>query len=101
MSLRDVQNFTARIYTDAQLRREFLSAPEKFGKQNNLTEREISELIGVLPDEINFFADSLFSKRLREVEKLLPLTKRILTTDFEKHFREFAVQYTPESIKKR
>lgn len=100
MSLLDVQNFLARIYTDEVLRRQFSSAPEKVGTENNLTEKEVAELIGILPDEINFFADSLRWKRLREVEKLLPLTKKVLAADFESHFREFANQFTPESIKK-
>jgi len=100
MSLLDVQNFTARIYTDENLRREFSAAPDDIGKQNNLTETEIGELVGILPDEINRFAESLFWKRLREVEKLLPLTKRITGADFEIYFREFANGFTPESIKK-
>lgn len=100
MSLLDVQNFLARIYTDENLRREFLDTPEKVGRENNLTEKEIAELTAVLPDEINFFADSLFWKRLREVEKLLPLTKKAFAADFVKYFHEFAIRFTPESIKK-
>ncbi len=100
MSLLDVQNFTARIYTDENLRREFLSAPEQTGRENNLSEKEIVELAAVFPEELNFFVESLVYKRLRAVEKLLPLTARALAEDFEKHFREFAVKYTPESIKK-
>lgn len=100
MSLLDVQNFTARLYTDENLRREFLIAPVEIGKVNNLSEKEIAELTEILPAELNFFADSLRRKRLREVEKLLPLTRKALADDFEKHFREFANQFTPESIKK-
>lgn len=100
MSLLDVQNFTARIYTDENIRREFSAAPQKIGKQNNLTETEIAELVEILPDEINFFADSLRWKRLREVEKLLPLTKRIFAADFEVLFNEFSNGFTPTSIKK-
>ncbi|HLM61143.1 MAG TPA: hypothetical protein VK308_10080, partial [Pyrinomonadaceae bacterium] len=72
----------------------------RVGKENHLTEKEILELAEILPAELNFFAESLFWKRLREVEKLLPETKRILAADFENYFREFADQFTPESIKK-
>ena len=100
MSLLHAQNFLARIYTDAQLRREFLSSPEQVGKENHLTEKEIVELAEILPAELNFFAESLFWKRLREVEKLLPVTKRVLAAEFENYFREFADQFTPVSIKK-
>jgi len=100
MSLLDVQNFTARLYTDENLRREFLSAPDDIGKINNLSGKEIAELAAVLPAELNFFADSLRWKRQREVEKLLPLTKKALGENYEKQFREFANQFTPASIKK-
>ncbi len=100
MSLLDAQNFLARIYTDENLRRKFLAAPEQTGRENNLSEKEIAELAAVFPEELNFFADSLICKRLRAVEKLLPLTARALAEDYEKYFREFAVRYAPESIKK-
>ncbi len=95
MSLHDAQNFLARIYTNENLRREFLSAPEKTGRENNLSEKEIAEFAAIFPAELSFFAESLVYKRLRAVEKLLPLTARALAGDYEKHFREFAIQYTP------
>ena len=100
MSLLDAQNFLANVYTDENLRREFLSAPEKTGRENNLSEKEIAELAALFPEELNFFAESLIHKRLRAVEKLLPVTAKSLKGNFENCFREFAVQYTPESIKK-
>jgi hypothetical protein len=100
MSLLEVQNFLARIYTDKDLRRAFFAEPEKIGLEAGLSENEIAELKQVLPEELNFFAESLFYKRLREVEKFLPLTKESLGKDFETYFREFAGQFVPTSIKK-
>lgn len=100
MSLLDVQNFTARIYTDEALRREFFLAPEQIGKENNLTERETAELAEVYPEELNSFAESLVLKRLREVEKLLPLTRRHSGADFARRFREFSQTFNPQSVKK-
>lgn len=100
MSLLDTQNFLARLYTDENLRREFLSAPEKIGQENDLDEREIAELAAVFPDELNAFAESLVWKRLREAEKLLPLTRAKLNRDFERHFRKFARNFNSASIKK-
>ena len=100
MSLLDVQNFLARLYTDESLRREFSSAPEKIGKVNNLNEKEIAELTEILSAELNLFADSLRWKRLREVEKLLPLTKQVLAEEFEIYFHEFANQFLPATVKK-
>jgi|SRR5215213_542430 len=100
MSLQDVQNLLARIFTDEDLRLRFLAEPEKTGAENNLSDAEIIQIKQLLPEQINFFADSLFYKRLREVEKFLPLTRKVLNKDFEKYFREFANQFQPQTIKK-
>lgn len=100
MSLLETQNFLARIYTDENLRREFVSAPEKIGAENNLNFEEIAELARILPEDLNSFSEALFYKRLREVEKLLPLTRKISIKEFERHFRAFTGSFLPESNKK-
>jgi hypothetical protein len=65
-----------------------------------LSKAEIEDLAAVLPEELNFFADSLFWKRLRETEKFLPLTKRVLGEYFARYFREFSQNFNPRSVKK-
>jgi hypothetical protein len=101
MSLTDLQNFLARLYTDENLRRDFLREPENCGAENNLSADEIAQIKQILPEQIEFFADSLVYKRLREVEKLLTLTRKAAgKNDFEKYFREFAGNFQPSSIKK-
>lgn len=100
MSLLEQQNLLARLYTDENLRRAFLSAPDKIGKENRLSASEIAEIVQIIPVEIEFFAGSLFWKRLREVEKILPLTREVLGKEFSKLFREFSQNFNPQSIKK-
>lgn len=100
MSLLEQQNFLAKVFTDELLREKFLSAPENVGKENNLSETEIEQICQVLPEQIKFFADSLFYKRLHEVEKILPLTRKVLGKKFETYFREFANEFLPKTIKK-
>lgn len=100
MSLHEQQNFLARLYTDAELRRDFLSEPAKIGAENDLSHSEIAELAEILPEELNFFAESLFWKRLRETEKFLPLTKEFAGDDFIDYFREFSQKYNPQTVKK-
>ena len=100
MSLQKQQNLLAKLYTDAEFRRAFLSEPEKIGAENDLSKKEIAEIAGIMPEELNFFADSLFWKRLREVEKFLPLTRKVLAKDFSKYFREFSRIFNPQSVKK-
>jgi len=100
MSLLEQQNFLAKVFTDENLREKFLSEPESVGKENNLSETEIEQIRQVLPEQIKFFADSLFYKRLHEVEKFLPLTRKVLGKKFETYFREFANEFLPNTIKK-
>jgi len=100
MSLKEQQNLLAKLYTDAEFRRAFLSKPEKIGAENLLDESEISEIGEIMPEELEFFAESLFWKRLREVEKFLPLTRKLSGDDFIEHFREFSQTFHPQSVKK-
>lgn len=100
MSLLEQQNFLAKVFTDEHLREKFLSEPENVGRENNLSETEIEQIRQLLPEQIKFFADSLFYKRLHEVEKFLPLTRKVVGKKFEFHFREFANEFLPNTIKK-
>jgi hypothetical protein len=100
MSLQKQQDFLARIFTDENLRQNFLSESEKIGAENNLSESEIEDLKTVLPEQLNFFADSLYWKRLREVEKILPLIRKVSGENFGKFFREFSQNFNPQSVKK-
>ncbi len=100
MGLLEQQNFLAKLYTNEDFRQKFIDKPKDFGKKNGLSQNEIDEIEEILPDEISAFADSLFYKRLREVEKFLPLTRRILEDDFENYFREFIKTFNPKTIKK-
>ncbi len=100
MSLLEQQNLLAKLYTDENFRQSFLTEPQKIGKKYGLKELEINEISEVMPNELEFFSNSLFRKRLREVEKLLPKTKKIIGKDFETFFRAFAAKYYPNSIKK-
>lgn len=90
----------ARIFTDESLRHSFWLNPEETGRENGLNENEISQLKEIIPADLNFFADSLFHKRLHEVEKLLPLTKKALGKDFSTLFRGFSNNFQPETVKK-
>ncbi len=100
MSLQEQQNFLARLYTDAELRRAFLSGSEQIGAQHDLNKSEIAEIAEIMPEELNFFAESLFWKRLREVEKFLPLTRKFLGKGLVILFREFSKKFNPQTVKK-
>lgn len=100
MSLKAQQNFSARLFTDESLCRNFLSEPEKVGIENGLTKEDIAIITEVLPEQLKMFAESLFWKRLHEVEKLLPLTLALPETSFTDEFRKFSKTFNPKSVKK-
>jgi hypothetical protein len=100
MSLQEQQNLLAKLYTDADFRLAFLSQPKKKGAAYDLSESEIGEIARIMPEELNFFAESLFWKRLREVEKFLPATKKVLAEDFTGLFRVFSQNFNPQKVKK-
>lgn len=100
MGLKEQQNLLARLYTDENLRRAFLSEPFEIGKNFDLNAHEIEEIAAIAPGELDLFADSLFWKRLREAEKFLPATKKILGQRFAEMFRGFSQKYNPQSVKK-
>jgi hypothetical protein len=94
MSLQEEQDFLARLYTDRGLRSQILDDP-------NIAMDRTRELANAAADEVRWFADSLVSKRLREVEKRLPLTRQTIgSKEFERQFRSFADAYTSTSVKK-
>ncbi len=100
MSLLEQQNFLARVFTEENLRLEFLSNPEEIGSANGLDENDICQLKEILPSQLNLFGDSLYFKRLGEVRKLLPLSNKALDKEFTNLFREFARDFLPKTTKK-
>ena len=100
MGLLEQQNFLARIFTDESLRLSFWDDPARVGAENGLLETDITQLKEIIPADLNYFANSLFHKRLHEVERLLPLTKKALDKDFSGLFREFSNNFQPTKIRK-
>lgn len=93
-------NIFARFFTDENLRRSFWENPEKIGHENGLNGTEISQFKEIVTQNREFFASSLFNKRLNEVEKLLPLTKKHLDNEIKQLFRKFAHSFQPKSNNK-
>jgi hypothetical protein len=101
MSLLEQQNFLAKLFTDSDLRENFWLNPNEIGLANNLEENEIAEIKKINEQDFNYFAESLFYKRLSEVENILPLTVTAFgKNNFRENFKEFANQFLPKSIKK-
>jgi hypothetical protein len=100
MGLAEIQNVLARLYTDSELRGRFIKDGLTVGRELGLDEKEAELFSQISSDELSFFSDSLVWKRLNEVEKLLPLTRKILGEQFKELFQTFAPTYNPHKIKK-
>lgn len=100
MSLLEQQNALARLVTDPDFLQHFLLDPDHARREFGLQDGEIYDLLKVAEDGLDTFADSLVWKRLREVEKLLPVTKQVAGDGFRKLFFQFAPSLNPQSVKK-
>lgn len=100
MGLKEQQDLLARLYTDSEFQNRFLKDPSTAADGEGLLPLEIEEIARIAPDEMKFFADSLFWKRFREVQKLLPLSAKETGEQFQTLFREFSAGFNPTSVKK-
>jgi hypothetical protein len=94
MGLREQQDLLARIYTDPGCRSSFAADPLAVGREAGLSSKEIHDIFAVSSDELHVFSESLFWKRARQVEKLLPVTALLLEPDLEKYFRHFCQSHS-------
>src|SRR5687767_13985849 len=99
MGLIVIQEAMARLYTDTGLREQFFSDPESVCEFLGLDSKEFEQLSQLSRTQVDHFAGSLQQKRLNEVEKLLPLTRRALGKEFVRLFFEFAESFVPKGIK--
>lgn len=97
MGLAEVQKTLAQLYTDSELRERFFNDPLKTGRELGLSAEETQRLAQLSAGEVKQFADTLTGKRLLNVCKLLPFTRRVLKDDFDSRFRRFAAEHKQES----
>lgn len=100
MGLKEQQDILARLYTDPAFADEFFSDPISAAREHSLSKDEADSIAASAGEEIRLFAGSLIAKRLREVEKLLPFSRKILGEGFVDLFGRHAALFNPASVKK-
>ncbi len=100
MSLLEQQNVLARLYTDREFRTQFNAEPLATGRNLGLSDGEIGELSEYAREEVERFSDSLIWKRLREVEKMIPATSKLLGEQLQEAFFDFAPTFNPQDVRK-
>ncbi len=100
MGLTEVQSVLARLYTDAAWREAFFAEPLQTGGTAGLTPEEAAQLAKMEASDVAFFALTLHQKRLKQIHKLLPLSRRAYGQNFDACFRAYAEGYLPDGTKK-
>ena len=95
MGLIEQQIALAKLYTDGGARKAFYADAKATGSLWGLCAADIDEIVLVPRKQIEGFARSLVAKRRGEVEKFLPITTRLLGTDFNPLFHRHADSYLP------
>jgi len=95
MGLAEQQAVLAKLYTDGAVRKEFYADPPAVGKRLGLSPDDLDEIVRVPRKQIEGFARSLVAKRRSEVEKFLPMARRLLGPAFIPLFNRHADLYLP------
>lgn len=100
MSLLELQQALARLYTEPALRAQFVENPQQTGLQLGLSDIETQQLEALSRERLEMFAQSLAHKRFHGVQKLLPHSARAWGPDFETLFKLYASTYVPTGSQK-
>lgn len=84
MALRETQALLARIFTDAEARREFFDDRYRAARAFGLSETETEAIVALDKCEVESFARSLLGKRALDARKTLPLTAKALGQEFDR-----------------
>ncbi|HZS06116.1 MAG TPA: hypothetical protein VFD58_14850 [Blastocatellia bacterium] len=88
MSAREIQSLLSRLYTDETLLAWFLADREGFCRDYAGGGGDFIAQIN--ERQLQYFADQLRWKRLREARKLIPLTRAALGHGFDREFQRYA-----------
>ncbi|MBV8154314.1 MAG: hypothetical protein JOY98_07835 [Candidatus Eremiobacteraeota bacterium] len=90
MSLRQLQNALARLFTDVDARAAYDRDPGRFSRAYGLDERERAQLGTLAENAIASYAAGLIGKRRAEALRLLPRVRADLGDDFARQFDAWA-----------
>lgn len=92
------QNAFVRIAADARFRERFLDDPERALAGFELSARERRALCGVSGSALSRFAESLLTKRVRQLATAVPLTLRVCPSLPQRYRRWLAVNPAPRGL---
>ena len=98
MGLSDVEQILTRLSADEELRARFVENPFALGRELGLTPSGTRQLRRVAADRFDSFAATPRERRFVQVNKLLPLTHRVLRERFTNYFDRYVAEHGAPAV---
>jgi hypothetical protein len=100
MSLSDIEEILARLTADETLRARFVENPFALGRELGLSPTRTRRLRREAAERYDSFAATPRERRFVQVNKLLPLTHRVLGGRFTHYFDRYVVEHGAVAIER-
>src|ERR687889_896328 len=100
MGLSDIEQILARLSADEQLRARFVENPFALGRELGLSPTRTRQLRREAAERYDSFAATPRERRFIQVNKLLPLTHRVLGARFTHYFDRYVVEHGDVSVER-
>ncbi len=100
MSLADIEHILARLTADEDLRARFVENPFALGRELGLSASGTRQLRREAAERFDSFAATPRERRFVQVNKLLPLTHRVLRERFTKYFDRYVAEHGEVAIER-
>src|SRR5688500_1802821 len=100
MSLTDIEQILARLTTEPELRARFVENPFSLGRELGLSPTRTRQLRREAAERYDSFAATPRERRFVQVNKLLPLTHRVLGSRFTHYFDRYVVEHGAVSVER-
>src|SRR5215208_5475775 len=100
MALSDIEQILARLSSDEELRARFVANPFTLGRELGLTPTRTRQLRREAAARFDSFAATPRERRFVQVNKLLPLTHRVLRDRFTNYFDRYVAEHGAVSFER-
>ncbi len=100
MALTDIEQILARLSDDDEMRARFVENPFALGRELGLTPTRTRQLRREAAERFDSFAATPRERRFVQVNKLLPLTHRVLGARFTHYFDRYVAEHGAVAIER-
>jgi hypothetical protein len=100
MGLSDIEQILTRLSSDEELRARFVENPFALGRELGLTPTRTRLLRREAAERYNSFASTPRERRFVQVNKLLPLSHRVLRDRFTLYFDRYVAEHGPPAVER-